>query len=286
MPSFPIIDTHLHIWDHARTQIGWAKGNPLFERNYTIEDFSKDCGRVEVEAIVFMEAHVDTGYFAEEVAFVTENAKRDSRIKSIVCKAPVEDGRKVLDFLRPLKERYPLVNGVRRLIEFDPDPEICVRPSFIEGVRALGEIGFTFDVNIHHTQFEVATRFMRAVDNVPLMLDHCGKPGIREGELAAFRRHIKEVAKLPNVWCKISDLPAAAHHRKWTREDLRPYVDAVVEAFGFDRIVYAGDYPVLLVATDIPSWVATMDALLEGASTDELRKYYRDNAVDFYRLKL
>ncbi len=95
-----------------------------------------------------------------------------------------------------------------------------------------------------------------------------------------------ELARHPNLWIKLSDLPVEADHATWTDADLRPYIDATLEAFGPDRTIYAGDYPVCLQATTLPRWVEMLDRALAGLSETELRKIYRDNANAFYRLGL
>ena len=94
------------------------------------------------------------------------------------------------------------------------------------------------------------------------------------------------MAKHPNLWIKLSDLPVEADHASWTEADLRPYIDATIEAFGIERIIYAGDYPVCLQAVTLPRWVEALDIALAGMPQADLRKFYRDNANHFYRLGL
>jgi len=284
MPSFPVVDAHLHLWDPARIPMSWLQPGSLLARPYDVADYARDCGPIAVEAMVFVECNVDAGGYEEEVVLVEENRRRDPRIGAIVCKAAVEQGRRVLDFLGPLTAHHPRITGVRRLIESDPDPELCIRPAFIEGVRSLAELGLGFDVNVHHTQMEYALQFARAVDNVPLMLDHCGKPPVKARALDPWRRQLRALAQLPNVHCKLSDLPVETGHEHWTAADVRPYIDTVIEAFGFDRIVFGGDWPVCLQATSLARWVAVLDEALLGCTDRDLRNYYCENARRFYRL--
>ena len=104
-------------------------------------------------------------------------------------------------------------------------------------------------------------------------------------ENAAFRdRLLKELAALPNVWCKMSGLVTEADHAKWTPADLQPYIDHVIATFGFDRVMFGGDWPVSTQASDYPRWVATLDAALRGASAADLKKLYVTNAEAFYRI--
>ena len=119
-----------------------------------------------------------------------------------------------------------------------------------------------------------------------MILDHCGKPGIVEGAIDQFRDDLNELSQHPNLWIKLSDLPVEADHDRWTDEDIKPFIDATIEAFGFERTIYAGDYPICLQATSLPRWVDVLDKALQGSTESELRKFYRDNANSFYRLGL
>jgi len=291
MPGFPIIDTHLHIWDVNRLRYSAFEGHPLFGRTYRIEDYQRDCGDLEVEAMVFLECYADFtptgGQYMEEIAFVEDSAKRDPRIRGIVPMAPLEWGSRVAPMLAEMRDRHPTVKGIRRIVEFDDDPRaLTLSDSFIEGVNLLAEFDFHFEINVNHTQMDIVREFVKRVPDVPMILDHCGKPGIAEGAIEQYRDDVKELAQVPNLWIKLSDLPVEADHANWTEADLRPYIDATIEAFGFDRTIYAGDYPICLQATTLPRWVEVLDNAFAGVPEQDLRKFYRDNANAFYRLGL
>lgn len=291
MPAFPIIDTHLHIWDQTRLNYIAFEGHPLFGHPYHIEDYQRDCGGLEIEAMVFLECYADFwpggGQYLEEIAFVEEEAQRDPRIKAIVPMAPLEWGAAVEPMLAEMVEKHSTVRGIRRIVEFDADPRaLTLSDSFIEGVNTLEKFGLHFEINVNHTQMDIVREFVKRIPNVPMILDHCGKPGIAEGALAQFRDDLAELARHPNLSIKLSDLPVEADHRNWTEADLRPYIDATLESFGVERTIYGGDYPICLQATTMEGWVSVLDRALEGLSETELRKIYRDNANRFYRLGL
>jgi len=291
MPAFPVIDTHLHVWDPRRLRYSWQKGNALFDRPYLVEDYRRDCGDVAVEAMVFVECYADftpdRGQYIEEIAFVEDEAQRDPRLKGIVPMAPLEWGDRVAPMLEEMVTRFPKVRGIRRIIEFDADPRaLALGPKFLEGVNLLGRFGLHFEINVNHTQMDLVLDFVKHVPEVPMILDHCGKPGIKEGAIDQYRRQIAELARAPNVVCKLSDLPVEADWENWTDADLRPFVDATVEAFGTDRLIFAADWPVCLQAASIPRNVAVLDRALAGLSESDRRKIFRDNANRFYRLGL
>lgn len=291
MPSFPIIDTHLHLWDPKRLTYSWQLGNALLNRPYRIEDFHDASQGMDTEAMVFVECHVDdasgSGQYIGEIEFVEEEAQRDPRLRAIVAKAPLERGAGVTAILEEMAARFPRLRGIRRIPEFEPAPrEFMLSPKFVEGVRLLERFNLHFELNVNFTQMDFALEFLARVPDVPIVLDHCGKPGIKGGHIEPFRRHIHAVAAHPNVVCKLSDLPVEADRDRWTQDELRPFIDATIEAFGISRVMYGGDWPVCLQATSLQRWVEVLDNSLAGLGEQELRLLYRDNANGFYRLGL
>jgi len=291
MPNFPIIDTHLHIWDFNQLNYSAFKGHPLFGRSYHIEDYQRDCGELDIEAMVFLECYADfsstDGQYIEEIKFVEESSKRDPRIRGIVPMAPVEWGASVETILEEMRDNHPAVKGIRRIIEFDKDPRaLALSGNFIEGVNRLAKFGYHFEINVNHTQMDIVKDFVKMVPDVRMILDHCGKPGIVEGAIEQYQNDVAELSKHPNLWIKLSDLPVEADHNNWTEDDLKPYIDATIESFGFDRTIYAGDYPICLQATTLSRWVEVLDEALSGCSHEELWNFYRENANKFYNLGL
>ena len=291
MPNFPIIDTHLHIWDFNQLNYSAFKGHPLFGRSYQIEDYQRDCGDLDIEAMVFLECYADfsstNGQYIEEIKFVEESSKRDPRIRGIVPMAPVEWGARVETILEEMRDNHPAVKGIRRIVEFDKDPRaLALSGNFIEGVNRLAKFGSHFEIKVNHTQMDIVKDFVKMVPEVRMILDHCGKPGIVEGAIEQYQNDVAELSKHPNLWIKLSDLPVEADHNSWTEDDLRPYIDATIESFGFNRTIYAGDYPICLQATTLPRWVEVLDEALSGCSQEELWNFYRENANKFYNLGL
>ena len=292
MPAFPIIDTHLHVWDQTRLKYSAFAGSPLFNHPYHVEDYRRDCGALDIEAMVFLECYADFweggGQYIEEIEFVEDEARRDPRLRAIVPMAPLEWGKKALPILQQMKDKHPAVKGIRRIVEFDADPRgLTLSDSFVEGVNLLDKFGWHFEINVNHTQMDIVREFVPRV-GVPLILDHCGKPGIKEGALAQYRADVAALAKHKHLWIKLSDLPVEADFTTWTEADLRPYIAATLEAFGPERTIFAGDYPILLQATTMTQWVELLDRAFAdlGLSEAETRMIYRDNANRFYRLGL
>ncbi len=283
MPGFPIVDTHLHVWDTTRLSYPWLAPIPLLNKPYLLADYDRACGRVAVGKMVFVQAEADFAQYRQETAWVSELAQQDHRLQGIVSWAPLEKG----DAARPELEQLAqnkLVKGIRRIIQFEPDMEFCLRPGFVQGVRALPDYGLTFDLCIMHLQMANTIELVRRCPNVQFILDHIGKPNIKDQLLDPWRGELRTLAGFPNVWCKMSGLVTEADHAHWSRDDLRPYIDHVIDSFGFDRVIFGGDFPVVLQASPWTRWVETLEWALVGCSEEELRKVFRDNAVAFYRL--
>jgi len=200
----------------------------------------------------------------------------------VVAWAPVErpDLEEYLDKLGA----HPHLKGVRRLIQGDDDADFCARPEFIEGVRKLGERGLSFDICIYHHQFPAVLNLVRSAPNTAFVLDHIGKPAIADGVIDPWRGHIQELAELENATCKLSGLVTEANWESWAVDDLRPYYEHVIEAFGFERLMFGSDWPVATLAAEYGRWLDVVEEAVEDASDDEKRALFHDTAARFYRL--
>jgi len=283
--DFPIIDSHIHLLDQKRFGYAWSSGAPALKRDWTPDDLAASAGPYEIKGLVFVEVDVDMPQYLDEAEWVDELAGRDSRVLGAVVCLPLERGRAIEPEIEKIA-KLASVRGVRRLIQNQPDPEYVLRQGFLEAIRLLPQYGLSFDVCIFHAQAANTLKMMRACPGVAFVLDHIGKPGIKMGLLDPWRQHIREMAALPNVVCKLSGLTTEADHRGWTRDQLRPYIDHVVECFGPDRILYGGDWPVSELAGTYLQWLATLDWATAGFSPADKRKLFRDNAVKAYRLEV
>ena len=284
MPSFPIIDAHVHLYDPARIDYPWMANLPLLNKPYGLGQFAELTAGVAVDGLVFVEVDAAAGRHLEEARWVEDHAAGSAMLRGMVAAMPLEKGAAVEADLAELAT-LPHARGVRRLIERHQDePGWPLRPDFIEAIRLLPRFGFTFDLCLRSGQLADAIQLVRQCEEVRFVIDHIAKPDIRAGLEHPWREQMREIAHLPNVHCKISGVVTEADHAAWTHEQVRPYIVHAVECFGFERIMFGGDWPVSELATSYARWVETTDRILEGASADELHRFYRGNAIDFYRL--
>jgi L-fuconolactonase len=196
----------------------------------------------------------------------------------------LDDDHQVRPFLEALSTLGPLVKGVRRNLQDERDPAFCQRPDFVAGVRLLEAYGFSFDICIRHDQLPAVTALARECPAVLFLLDHLGKPPIRERKLDPWRDHLSALAVLPNVACKLSGLVTEANWYRWQPEDLAPYVTHALTAFGPSRALFGGDWPVITLASTYQRWAEVLAALTAQLSHDERRQIWSENARRWYRL--
>jgi L-fuconolactonase len=283
MPGFPIVDSHVHLYDPTWLRYGWLRGVPRIDRRYDLADFDRCQGEVIVDKIVFAEVAVDQGLHFAEAAWVQGLADRDPRLAGMIAYAPVHKGAAVAEDLERLAQ-YRSLRGIRRLIEGEADPSICLAPDFLDGLRLLPEHGLTFDICVKHWGLVFAIELARRCPEVQFVLDHIGKPGIKHGLVEPWQGQLRELARLPNVVCKLSGVITECDHQHWRREQVRPYVTHVLECFGFNRVMYGSDWTVSELTHPYPEWVAILDDVTTGCSEAELRGLYRDTAIRTYRL--
>lgn len=283
MPEFPIVDAHVHLYDVERLRYGWMKAAPRIDRTHQMPEFDAARGAVAVERLVFVEVAADPGLHMEEARYAQGLAGSDPRLAALVVHAPLEKGGAVEADLNSLAA-LPGVRGVRRLIQSEPDPSVVLEPGFLAGLRLLPRFGFSFDLCVKHWQMTYAIELARRCPEVAFVLDHIGKPDIRNGLREPWWSQIAELAALPNVVCKISGVITEADHARWTPEDVTPYVARAIEVFGFERCLFGSDWTVSELTHAYPDGVAILDRIVAGASEAERRALYRDTAIRAYRL--
>jgi L-fuconolactonase len=282
MPNFPITDTHVHLVDPGRIRYSWLDSAPALNRPWLLGDYNKATESVEIGKIVFMEVCPDYHEIYNEVAWITELAQSDPRIQGIIANARFEES----DTIEAVLETHansPLVRSIRRVTQ-ELDIDFCIQPEFIEGVRLLSKHGLLCDICIVHPQLPNTIKLVDACPDVRFVLDHIGKPDIKNQVFDPWKADIKSLAERENVICKISGIVTEADHANWTPEDVEPYILHVIDCFGFDRVVYGGDWFVMTLAAEYPQWIEVIDRTLEGCSETDLRKFYVENADRVYGL--
>jgi L-fuconolactonase len=283
MPLGPIVDSHVHLWDPNGILVPWLQSSWL-NSPHGLTEYDKVTAGVDVDVIVYLEIDAAESYRLTEAKQIAKLAERDRRIQGIVACAPLEDGDHVRGLLEDLVEVGPLVKGIRRIYQAEPDPTFCLRPGFVRGVQILPEYGLTCDLCGNYTQLESTVELVRQCPGTEFILDHISKPDIRGSQFEPWASQMTELASFPNIVCKISGAVTEADWQNWTVSDIRPYVEHALEAFGEDRVVFGGDWPVVTNASPWRGWVDALDEITAGFSDTAKRKLWSENARRFYRL--
>jgi len=281
LPS--IVDSHVHLWNPEELNYPWLTGMPSLNRTFLPADFSAATAHTNVEKMIFIEAGCDAAQGLEEVKWVSRMAETEPRLKGIVAHASLEKGEAVRPELAALAS-IPLVKGIRRLLQGERNVDFCLLPSFVTGVKLLAEFGFSFDVCIRHDQLPAVTELAHRLPQVVFILDHLGKPDVRNHHQEPWAANLKALAALPNVVCKISGLATEADHARWQPADLKFYLARAGSFFGPDRILFGSDWPVATLAADYERWIKTVADVFSPTGDSVLNRLFTTNAERIYHV--
>lgn len=272
------VDAHLHVWDPARLDYEWLKAMPALNRKFLPEDLPAAHGRRT--AAVFVQADCAPQQGIAEVEWAIGHAWPG--LSAVVAFAPLELGESLQPHLEALADR-PLVKGVRRLMQ-GCDPAFITAESTIAGARAVARAGLVFDACILWHQLGALTRFAQLLPELPIVLDHMGKPPIADGALGEWREGMRRLARLENVSVKLSGAAAEAAPDRPLAEQALPYLAETLSLFGASRCMLGSDWPVS-AQTDgqYMAWVdLVLGPALEGASAEERTSVAARTAARFY----
>jgi L-fuconolactonase len=285
MATRPIVDSHVHIWDTDRFPIPWLEAIPALNKRIWIDDFFTATADLDVEGFVYMQVEVAPPYALIEAQTIASLAEVDRRVLAIVPWAPLEEGEKVRVFLEQMVSISPKIRSIRRLVQGESDPEFCLRPGFIRGNQILPEYGLTSEICCYSNQLAANVELVRQCPGTEFILNHIAKPNIRGNEFEPWATQMTELAELGNVVCKISGATTEADVQNWTLEDIRPYVEHALDAFGEDKVLFGSDWPVVTQAASYRRWAETVEEITRNYSEEQKNKLWKENAVRFYRLE-
>ena len=306
----PIIDTHQHLWDLSRFELPWLDGAEPLKRSYLPDDYAAASEGTGIERTIYMEVDLAAHQRLAEADYVLDLIARDDMptTAAVLSGHPADPG--FADYVA----RFDGTNEIKGFRQVLHVPEAargaCLQGEFVAGVRLLGSKGYLFDVCVRPEELGDAAELAERCPDTQLVLDHCGNadPNVvgradadadadaGAGDATAsdepyahtadqWRRDIERLAGRPNVVCKISGVISRALPG-WTAGDVAPTIDHCLDAFGPDRVVFGGDWPVctLGAGANLDSWVATLREIIATRGDAEQRQLLHDNATQIYGL--
>ncbi len=290
-----IIDAHLHLWDlegvgadsasagggtPARRAYCWlGPQHGILNRSYAAEEAQRTLAGAGIGGAVLVQAD-DT---AADTASMLRVARENDWVLGVVGWIPLESpsgARAALDLLGADAK----FKGIRHLVHDDPRNDFLDLPAVRESLAALAASGLAFDVpDAFPRHLGQTAQLARDVPGLTVVLDHLGKPPLYDDDsMPRWRQGFRALAELPNTVAKVSGL-----HRPgvpYTAAALRPVWEEALTAFGPDRLMFGGDWPVSLSGAPYAETAGVLFDLVSTLSAPEQSAVLRRTAARVYGL--
>jgi L-fuconolactonase len=275
------IDAHQHFWRYNAAEFGWIDDSMSSLRR----DFGPANLKPELEQAGFHRSiAVQSRQSLDETIWLLELAATSPLILGVVGWVDLRSTN-----VRSQLQRFagdPKLVGIRHIVQSEPDDRFLLQPEFLRGIGGLEEFNLTYDILIYPRHLAVAAEFVRHFPRQRFVLDHLAKPLVKSGSIHPWEAGMRELARSPNVFCKLSGMVTEADWGNWKPEQMTPYLDIALDSFGPKRLMIGSDWPVCTVAA---SYSQTMNIVLDyfaQCPTDVQDAVLGENAQRFWKLKL
>jgi L-fuconolactonase len=279
-----IVDTHIHVWDLSRASYPWLEGNQtILNRSYQLTELEEECKKVGVTTGVLVQA----GGNLDDTELMFEVAEKNEWIKGVVAWVPLMNPEETESSLKNDFLKRKLFKGVRHQVHDEKDSRWLLQPGVIESLSLLEGFDIPYDiVGIMPAHIKTALDLAHKIPGLRMVFDHMNQPPIAERKrFGEWGELMKEASKHKNFFVKISGLGTTARKQDWGEEDIKPYVDFVLENFGVDRCFCGGDWPVSLLAGSYSrTWEIYTTVLNQLTNEQEKEKILAKNGREFYAL--
>jgi L-fuconolactonase len=282
----PLVDCHQHLWDLSKLKLAWVKEGEPLAVSHTPKEYAEATKGLNIVKAVYMEVDVVEEQQQKEVDYIIELIKSKSTptVAAVVSGRPNKgDGFK--KYVAQFKGS-PYVKGLRQVVHTEHTPPgYSTTKEFIAGIQHLGEIGLSWDICQRPADLGDAAKLVSECPGTRFILDHCGNAPILDAKkLEQWKKDIARVAEHKNVVGKVSGIIAQVKKGEWSVDQLAPAVNHTIEVFGWDRVMWASDWPVCTLGAPLKDWVAAAKEIVKDRSEEQQRKLFHDNAVKFYGL--
>ena len=274
-----IVDAHQHFWRYEPAEYGWIGDDcRALRRDFLPADLQPEIRAAGVDGVVAVQARQTVA----ETEWLLELARQHAFIRGVVGWLPLSSPTLRADLERATAD--PKLKGLRHVIQDEPDDGYILGSDFNRGVRALREFGLVYDLLILARQLPATIAFVDRHPGQIFVLNHIAKPLIKADQFEPWNTNVRELARRPNVFCKVSGLVTEGEFQSWTADQLRRYYDVVLEAFGPRRLMFGSDWPVCTVACDYGRWYRTVAGWTETLAPAERVSIRGGTAQEVYRL--
>lgn len=272
------IDAHQHFWEFDPIRDAWITNDmAVLRRDFLPTDLQPLLQANGFDGCVAVQADQSE----EETVFLLGHAARNAFVRGVVGWIDLRANDLEARLEKWSDERK--LCGFRHILQGE-EPEFMLERHFLRGLSILGKAGYTYDILVFPRHLNAVEKMLGMLDNQLFVIDHIAKPYIRAGLIEDWERDIRKVAQFPNVYCKVSGLVTEASLTDWKPEELYPYLEVVLDAFGPDRLMYGSDWPVCLLAAGYEQQLEVVESFFSRLSAGERRRIEGLNAMDFYQL--
>jgi L-fuconolactonase len=272
------IDSHQHFWRLDRGDYAWLTPQlgPIY-RDFGPEDLEPHLRRFAITGTVLVQAAASIA----ETEYMLALAAKTPFVQAVVGWVDFESSEAPGEIDR--LAGHPKLKGLRPMIQDIPDPNWMLRSAVGPSVARMQHMGLSFDALLKPRHLEPFRRFLDLYPDLAIVIDHGAKPDIAAGHFSDWAREMREIARDPRVYCKISGLVTEAR-ADWLKEDLTRYLDLLLEAFGAGRLMWGSDWPVVELAGGYERWRETTLEYLASLGKAERAAILGGTATTFYRL--
>jgi L-fuconolactonase len=275
----PRIDAHQHFWKFDPVRDAWIDNSmKRIQRDFYPQDLKPLLDSQGFDGCVL----VQTDQSDAETEFLLSLGWQYDFIKGIVGWIDLQAD-DIADRLASSAHNKAL-KGFRHILQGEKQRDFMLRPAFMRGIGELQRYGYTYDILVYPDQLPFVKQFVAAFPDQPFVIDHLAKPYIKNRELDSWRSGMRDIAAFPNVFCKVSGMVTEADWEMWTEREFTPYIDAVVEAFGVQRLMFGSDWPVCLIAAEYEQVVSIVRNHFASYTKSEQELIFGTTATRFYKL--
>ncbi|RKF30780.1 amidohydrolase [Sphingobacterium siyangense] len=273
------IDTHQHFWKFDPIRDSWiTEEMQVIKRDFSPLDIQFVLERNGFGGSVAVQADQSK----EETAYLVQLANDYPFIKGVVGWIDLQaaDIRQQLDSY----QSDTVIKGFRHIVEGEADPDFLIRPAILNGLKALADYGYTYDLLIRPRHYAATLDCLQQNPNLQFVLDHIAKPPIKSKAFDEWATFIDALSAFPNVVCKVSGLATEADWEGWKLDDFKQYLEHIFARFGKERIMYGSDWPVCLLAASYEESIAIVEDKLGQFTAAEKNAFWAENAIRIYNL--